>query len=82
MPLVAPEPGEDLAVLAQTLLALADNPREVSYVVGDHLFTVSDAVADRYLAALTTGDEMDEPKPKAAKKAVPAKKAAPKTKEG
>jgi hypothetical protein len=80
MPLVTPEPGEDLALLARTLLALADDPREVTYVVGDHLFTVSDAVADRFLASLSLADE--EPKPKAAaKKAVPAKKAAPK-KEG
>lgn len=82
MPLVAPEPGEDLAVLAQTLLALADDPREVTYVVGDHLFTVSDAVADRYLVVLTGSSSDEESKPKAAKKAVPAKKAAPKTKEG
>jgi hypothetical protein len=74
MPLVTPEPGEDLALLAQTLLALADHPREVTYVVGDHLFTVSDAVADRYLMVLTGTSSDDEPKPKATKKAAPAKK--------
>lgn len=69
MPLVSPEPGEDLAVLARTLLDLADHPREVVYVPGDNLFTVSDAVADRFLAILAP-----EPEPKAAKKAVAAKK--------
>lgn len=82
MPLVSPEPGEDLALLAQTLLALADDPREVTYVVGDHLFSISDTVADRYLMALAIEEDATTPAPKPAKKAVAAKKATATKKEG
>lgn len=77
MPLVSPLPGEDMATLAQTLLRLADDPRtEVAYVPGDNLFTVSDLVADRYLAELGTDEQ--EPKPRAAKKATAKKTTAKK----
>lgn len=82
MPLVTPEPGEDLALLAQTLLSLADHPRDVTYVVGDHLFIVSDAVADRYLVVLTGSNSEAEETLKAAKKAAPAAKKTTAKKEG
>lgn len=80
MPTVSPEPGEDMAVLAQTLLALADNPRtDVVYVPGDNLFSITDELADRYLASLKE-PEGEAPAAKPAKKTAP-KKATAKQKE-
>lgn len=72
MPTVSPEPGEDMALLAQALLALTENPRDVVYVPGDNLFSITDEVADRYLATLKEEDAPARAKP-AAKKAAPKK---------
>lgn len=73
MATVHPGPGEDISTVAQTLLGLAGDPRDVAFVPEDGAFEVPDELADKYLKhnAPAAEEAPEPPRKRTARKAQP-----------